>query len=284
MTAADLREYKTKGWSPPRSDLGTAQRGAQPDSVVNGDGADAATGGKDGTVSGAAGEKTVTASCSSELHRDGRAWQMVTHRDGPAVGCEQLSDADLIERSLSQPDWFSGIFDRHADEIMRYMHARLGPVGAEDAVAETFLAAFRHRARYDRARADVRPWLYGIATRVIGKHRRAERRRQRMLQHAYAEGTAAAHWAADDMADRCAERVTAGQLGPRIAAVVSALPRRDRDLLLLIAWAELTYGEAAQALGIPVGTVRSRLSRIRAKTRAALGGTNPLHSRETDHG
>jgi RNA polymerase sigma-70 factor (ECF subfamily) len=209
---------------------------------------------------------------------------MVTYRAGPAGGCGQLNDADLIERSLTEPDWFGGVFDRHAGEILRYVYARLGPVPAEDAVAETFLAAFRHRARYDRTRAEVLPWLYGIATRVIGKHRRAERQQQRLLQRVYAEG-AGGVYAADDIGNRCAERVAAEQLGPRIAAVVSGLSRRDRDLLLLIAWAELTYGEAAQALGIPVGTVRSRLSRVRVKIRAGLGETNPLRNdQETAHG
>ena len=163
------------------------------------------------------------------------------------------------------------------------MYARLGPVPAEDAVAETFLAAFRHRARYDRTRAEVLPWLYGIATRVIGKHRRAERQQQRLLQRVYAEG-AGGVYAADDI------REPVRRAGPRgtargDAAVVSGLSRRDRDLLLLIAWAELTYGEAAQALGIPVGTVRSRLSRVRVKIRAGLGETNPLRNdQETAHG
>ena len=207
---------------------------------------------------------------------------MVIH---PAAGCERLSDADLIERSLRQPGCFGEIFDRHSGGILRYVYARLGPDLAEDATAETFLAAFRRRARYDPARAEVRPWLYGIAARVIGKHRRAERQHQRMLQRNGIGGAADAGWMADDFADRCAERVAAEQLRPRIAAAVSGLSRQDRDLLLLIAWAELTYGEAAQALGIPVGTVRSRLSRIRAKIRAALGETNPLCSQqEADHG
>jgi RNA polymerase sigma-70 factor (ECF subfamily) len=203
----------------------------------------------------------------------------------PAAGCERLSDADLIERSLRQPGCFGEIFDRHSGEILRYAYARLGPDLAEDATAETFLAAFRARARYDPARAEVRPWLYGIAARVIGKHRRAERQHQRMLQRGVIGGAADAGRTAEDFADRCAERIAAEQLRPRIAAAVSRLSSQDRELLLLIAWAELTYDEAAQALGIPVGTVRSRLSRIRAKIRAALGETNPLRNQqEADHG
>lgn len=209
---------------------------------------------------------------------------MVTYRAGPAAEWASLSDVALIERSLGQPECFGQIFDRHAHEILRYVHARLGPALAEDALAETFLDAFRNRDRYDPARADVRPWLYGIATRVVGKHRRAELRYRRMLQ-ACAQGPADAGPAAEDLASRSAERVAAERLRPRLEAMMLGLPQRDRDLLLLIAWAELTYGEAAQTLGIPVGTIRSRLSRIRAKTRVTLGGTNPLNDdEENDHG
>ena len=79
--------------------------------------------------------------------------------DGP-------SDADLIGRSRQEPGCFAAIFDRHAAEISRYAHARLGPDLAEDVTAETFLAAFRHRDRYDTTRPDARPWLYGIAAYV----------------------------------------------------------------------------------------------------------------------
>jgi RNA polymerase sigma-70 factor, ECF subfamily len=93
-----------------------------------------------------------------------------------------LSDGDLIGRSLANPACFAVIFDRHADEILRYAHARLGPDLAEDVVAETFLAAFARRDRYDTTRADARPWLYGIAIRQIGRHRRAGARRLRLLR------------------------------------------------------------------------------------------------------
>jgi RNA polymerase sigma factor (sigma-70 family) len=189
------------------------------------------------------------------------------------------SDAELIDRSRRDPDCFAEIFDRHADEILRYAHARLGPDLAEDVTAETFLAAFRRRDSYDTARADARPWLYGIAIRLIGKHRRAESRYRRMLQAVPAERLA------EDFGDRSTERVTAEQLRPRIAAVLNGLPARDRELLLLIAWAGLSYEESAQALGITTSAVRSRLNRIRVKTRKELGGANParLHE-ENDRG
>jgi RNA polymerase sigma factor (sigma-70 family) len=187
----------------------------------------------------------------------------------PAVTSDAPTDADLIERSRGEPDCFAGIFDRHADEILRYAHARLGPDLAEDVTAETFLAAFRRRDSYDTSRGDARPWLYGIAVRLIGKHRRPESRYRRMLQSAPADRLT------EDFGDRSAERVTAAQLRPRLLAVLDGLPARDRELLLLVAWAGLTYEESAQALGVSVSAVRSRLNRIRVKTRKALGGVNP---------
>jgi RNA polymerase sigma-70 factor (ECF subfamily) len=183
----------------------------------------------------------------------------------------QVTDAALIEGSLGDPGCFAAIFDRHADAILRYASARVGRDLAEDVTAETFLAAFGRRRYYDISRADARPWLYGIAVRQIGKHRRAEAMQQRMLAAFPTE------LFTRDFGDRSAEQMTAEQLAPRLAAVLCDLPRRDRELLLLIAWAELSYAQAAEALGISVSAVRSRLNRIRVRVRKALGGSNPAN-------
>jgi RNA polymerase sigma-70 factor (ECF subfamily) len=204
---------------------------------------------------------------------------MLTGPLGHAARTDEPSDADLIERSRRDPSCFAAIFDRHAGEILRYAHVRLGPDLAEDVTAETFLAAFRHRDRYDVTRRDARPWLYGIATRQIGRHRRALARRLALLRSAPAD------LVTEDFGHRAAERMTAEQLRPRLAAVLSELPRQDRELLLLVAWAGLSYEESAQALGLTVSAVKSRLHRIRIKTRQALGGANPaLEAEETGHG
>jgi RNA polymerase sigma factor (sigma-70 family) len=195
---------------------------------------------------------------------------VLTEHRGRTRPTEALSDGDLIERSLADPGCFAAIFDRHADEILRYAHARLGPDLAEDVVAETFLAAFARRGHYDSARADARPWLYGIAIRQIGRHRRAGARRLRLLRSIPAEPSE------EDPGGRAADRVTAEQLRPRLAAVLSGLSRDDRELLLLVAWAGLSYAESAQAMGLTVSAVKSRLNRIRTRTRKALGGANPM--------
>jgi len=188
---------------------------------------------------------------------------------GPADGRSRLSDADIVRASTRDPSRFGEIFDRYADDILRYANARLGSDLAEDVTAETFLAAFRARSRYDLSRGNARPWLYGIAIRQIGKHARAERRYRDALSRVQAEMVAA------DFGDRVADRVTAEQLRPRLAAVLSGLPRQDRELLLLVAWTDLTYEESAQALGVSLSAVKSRLHRIRKRTRRALGETNP---------
>ncbi|MGV9308858.1 MULTISPECIES: RNA polymerase sigma factor [unclassified Nonomuraea] len=179
------------------------------------------------------------------------------------------------EPDLARPEGFREIFDAYFEEIFRYVAQRLGPDDAEDVVAETFLTAFRKRDRYDPERAGVRSWLYGIATNLIGKHRRAEVRALR------ARGRMAADRDVSGLADVVAMRVSAQSLGPSLAGAIARLGKGDRDVLLLVALAGLSHEEIATALGIPYGTVGSRLNRARKKLRKALGGTNPM---EGDHG
>ncbi|GAA2719412.1 RNA polymerase sigma factor [Actinocorallia aurantiaca] len=184
-------------------------------------------------------------------------------------------DASLIAESLTDPERFALVFDRHADEIHRYVSRRLGPDLADDVVSDTFLTAFRKRASYDLAREDSRPWLYGIASRLIRANRRAENRRNRLLARAPVPEP-------ESFDERSASRVTSAQLQPRLAEVLTRLSSTDRDLLLLVAWADLTYEECAAALGLPVGTVRSKLHRIRAKVRRAFGGVDPTGTSKKD--
>lgn len=188
-----------------------------------------------------------------------------------------LDDAEIIRRSRHEPGLFAAVFDRHAAALHRYVTRRLGDSLADDIVAETFLAAFRRRARYDTARADARPWLYGIAGNLIGRHRRTEVRSYRALARSGVDEVV------ESYADRVESRVSASAVQRELAAALAALPAADREVLLLIAWAQLSYEETAQALGIPIGTVRSRLHRARRRTRAALGGIDPT-GEEDDRG
>ncbi len=184
----------------------------------------------------------------------------------PAGG---LADSAAIRQSLRQPEQFGVLYDRYAAILHRYAGRRVGDQVADDLVAATFLAAFRARQRYDLARASALPWLFGILTKEIARRHRTEKARFRALERAWSDRPA------DGLADQVAADVSAQAARARLAAALARLSPAERGVLLLIAWADLSYDETAQALGIPVGTVRSRLNRARRKVREALGGTNP---------
>ncbi|MEV8429648.1 RNA polymerase sigma factor [Streptomyces chartreusis] len=182
---------------------------------------------------------------------------------GPPPQAERVAnDAEAVAGSLEQPELFARLYDRYAPDIHRYAARRLGEAAADDITADTFLTAFRIRARYDRTRPSARPWLYGIAANLIGKQRRAEVRALRALART-GHDPVAASWV-EDTDSRVAAQ------GP-LADALASLSAGDRHVLLLVAWADLTYQEVAEALDLPVGTVRSRLNRARRKVRTALG-------------
>ncbi|MDL4772888.1 MULTISPECIES: RNA polymerase sigma factor [Thermomonosporaceae] len=189
------------------------------------------------------------------------------------------SDAEEIERSWREPERFAVLFDRYGAQLHRYAARRLGDGEADDIVAETFLVAFRQRAGYDLGRAEALPWLYGIASNLIRRHRRAEVSRYRTFVR-----TGVLLDAAVGVAERAVERASAQMSGRRLAQAIAELPTRDRDVLLLVAWADLSYEQVADALGLPVGTVRSRLHRARTRVKRALGGVNPtsVHDQKGD--
>lgn len=178
-------------------------------------------------------------------------------------------DASLIARSVTEPELFGILYERHAAAIHRYVTRRLGGALADDVVADTFLIAFRGRARYDQARRAAEPWLYGIASNVVAKHRRSEVRLYRAYLRTGIDPVA------EPYSDRVEARVLAAEFRRPLAKALARLSARDRDVLLLIAWADLSYDQVSQALDIPVGTVRSRLHRARRKVRSALDGSNP---------
>ncbi len=188
---------------------------------------------------------------------------MLVTTSEPATG---RSDADVIAASCQDGHAFGAIFTRHFTAIHRFLVSRVGTSLADDLAADVFVRAFDARARYDGAYPDARPWLYGIATNLVARQRRDEGRRLA----AYARIDDPASRAPSD--DESAARVDAARLAPAAARALAALQRGDRDALLLVAWADLTYEEAAFALGIPVGTVRSRIHRARSALQSNLPG------------
>lgn len=174
------------------------------------------------------------------------------------------SDAEVLTASLTDPEVFGELYRRHAPAVHGFVLRRVGPEHADDVTAETFVTAFAIRRRFDPRRDSARPWLMGIAVKQVSRRWRAER--ARLAAVAALEGAPVDRRGPDEVADAAfARRVDAG-----LAAALRGLKRGDRDVLLLVAWAELEYAEVAEALGIPIGTVRSRLHRARRVVRAAL--------------
>jgi RNA polymerase sigma-70 factor (ECF subfamily) len=173
-----------------------------------------------------------------------------------------LSDAEVIGRSLDEPEAFGLIYDRHAATVLRFLGRRVGAEVAEGLVGELFRIAFERRKTFDAARASALPWLYGIGSNLLLKHRRGEARRLR----------ASARMAASEAADRhaSATALDARLLFPRVADAIEALPGGEREALLLFAWEDLPYQSVAEALELPIGTVRSRLNRARASLRELI--------------
>ncbi|RBJ08638.1 RNA polymerase subunit sigma-70 [Micromonospora provocatoris] len=193
------------------------------------------------------------------------------------VAVERRPDAWFVAASVTDHATFAVLYDRHATALFRYAYARVGAEFADDMVSETFLAAFRRRQHYDASRPDARPWLFGILTKEISHHRRRERAHYQAMARSYASDRGL------DSSEQAVAHAAARAIRAPLAKALATLAARDRDVLLLIAWGELSYEETAQAVGIPVGTVRSRLHRARRKVAAALGGEDPTRVIEECH-
>ena len=171
-------------------------------------------------------------------------------------------DGVLIERSLNgRPDAFVEVVRRHEVAIHAYLARRADRQVADDLLAEVWLRAFAARSGYDARHCDARPWLYGIARNVLREHWRTSSGDE---QAALIE-TPVDPW------DGVNERLDSTERAKAVMSAVRTLPAAEREVLLLVAWEQLTPAEAAKALGIPPGTARSRLHRARAALRPVLG-------------
>lgn len=196
-----------------------------------------------------------------------------TSDDGPAV-----SDGDTVARSLDTPVVFGAIFDRYYRQVHRYLARRVGRQRADDLSGEVFARAFAARARFDVRQESCRPWLYGIAHNVLRTHLRTEGRM--LAAYARTGVDPAMDSTASDSLSAVPARVDATAQRAAMARALAALRPAERDVLLLVAWADFSYEEVAQALQLPVGTVRSRLHRARAVMRRLL--PLPLLASEAD--
>lgn len=163
-----------------------------------------------------------------------------------------LTDAELLRGSALGSAGFGELYERHGLAVRRYVVRRVGVDDGEDLAAEVFIRAFRARGRYRAERDTALPWLLGVANHVIGDHRRLERRRLATMERLLTEGH---------------ELASSPDVGLTLDVVraLRRLPAVDRDTLLLLVWGELSRDEVAAALGVPVGTVNSRIARARKR-------------------
>jgi RNA polymerase sigma factor (sigma-70 family) len=187
------------------------------------------------------------------------------------------TDADLIERSVrGQPEAFVAVVERHEVAVHGYLARRAGRQAADDLLAEVWARAFAGRAGYRACQVDAGPWLYGIARNVLASYWQATLR-SRMPAQANAVARTP-----DDPWDDVIDRIDSAASSRPLMSALQALPPADREVILLVAWEQLTPAEAATVLGIPQGTARSRLHRARAALRLALAGTRAEFSGRAD--
>lgn len=172
------------------------------------------------------------------------------------------TDADLWSRARGGDEHaFGELFDRHARTVYNYCFRRTADwSAAEDLTSVVFLETWRrHQVRMNGG--SLLPWLYGVATNVLHNHRRSLRRHRDALARLPQPP------APPDEPEEAAARMDAERRMREVLESVRSLPRRDQEVLALCVWEGLGYAEAAEALGVKVGTVRSRLARARERLR-----------------
>lgn len=166
------------------------------------------------------------------------------------------------------PDVLEVSYRAHLPAIVRYLRRRLGDVSAEDAASDVFLRALQA----ERAGTTVSlPWLFGVAANVISERRRSERRRLRAIERLSSETAVAGE-----------DRPHRVDMDPDLIRGLRRLSHEDREALLLVAWGDLSYEQTAEALGIPVGTVRSRLHRARKQLGSTASAGRTITQTTTD--
>ncbi len=186
---------------------------------------------------------------------------------------DELGEMEVADRPTNVNVLVRVLYDDHAPSLHRYLDRRVGRDIADDLLADTFRIAIEGWTTYDPESGSARNWLYGIATNLVRRHWRTEQRRRSALDRLDAQpqvvddplqrpaGTAAAH-------------VDAAADVRELLVAIDSLDRDDYDLLVLTAWESMSSADVAEVLGIPRGTVRSRLHRIRRQLDAGRRGTS----------
>lgn len=175
-----------------------------------------------------------------------------------------LTDSDVIAASLDDPDRFGEIFSRYGRRVFGYVAGRVPREDAADVTGDVFLRAFRIRSKFDLKRTDALPWLFGVATNVIGEYLKKRSRRLRI-------GLRSDQTDEPPVDELASGRADVTRASPALDSALRALKPRDRSVLILFAVEDLSYAEISEALSIPVGTVRSRLNRARSQASELIG-------------
>ena len=187
-----------------------------------------------------------------------------------------VTDAELWRLAANgDASAFGVLFERHAKTVYNYCFRRTADwAAAEDLTSVVFLEAWRRRSDVRLDGASALPWLLGVATNVVRNRWRSQRRHRAALERLPAERPA-------DFGDDAVARLDDERRMREALRLLARLPRREQDVLALCAWQGLSYEEAALALELPVGTVRSRLSRARARLRELAGADG--HERDSEN-
>ncbi|MFE2534906.1 RNA polymerase sigma factor [Streptomyces sp. NPDC059371] len=167
-------------------------------------------------------------------------------------------DEELLGRTARDPASFEPLVERHSAALHGYF-ARRAPGAADDLLAELWLQAYATRRGFDPARGSVRAWLFGVARNVLSAHWRRDAADRPDIARAVGD---------DDPWEAVDDRLVAAAVAPRLRELLAELPLVERELLLLVAWEQLTPSEAAGVVGIPAATARTRLHRARNRMRS----------------
>ena len=184
-----------------------------------------------------------------------------------------LSDGQLWSRASGERDTdaFGELFARHMNAVYNHCFRRTGSwSAAEDLTSVVFLEAWRKRRDVRLAGESILPWLLAVANNATRNADRSLRRHRRLLARLPDPGTE------PDIAEDAARRADEERTMRRVLTELRALGEPEREVLALVDWAGLSYAEAATALRVPVGTVRSRLARAREQLRGRVGHAAPL--------
>jgi RNA polymerase sigma-70 factor (ECF subfamily) len=185
--------------------------------------------------------------------------------------------SEAVIASIDHPHRFEAVFEQYHRAIYEYLARSVGADRADEYAGDVFVAAFDARVRYDPQFGSVRGWLFGIAANIRRNRARSDWRGRRAWDRMGVERDAE-----ESAFEVVEERLDYGKELASVAEFLRQLSDIDRDVLVLYAWGELTYAEIAQALGVEVGTVRSRLARARGRLRELISGSGEVLERRAE--